>query len=39
MFYQAWEKCNSAITNFDLWLSKGVHDIFELVIKFLKIDW
>jgi hypothetical protein len=32
-------KCNSKITNFDLWLSKGVHDIFELVIKFLRIDW
>jgi hypothetical protein len=32
-------KFNSTIINFDLWLSKGVHDIFELVINFLRIDW
>jgi hypothetical protein len=28
-------KCNSTIINFDLWLSKGVHGVFELVINFL----
>jgi hypothetical protein len=26
-------------TNFDLWMSKGVHNIFALVINFLGFDW
>jgi hypothetical protein len=30
--------CNSAIVNFDLWMSKGAHDIFALVINFLGFD-
>ncbi len=25
-------KCNFLIVNFDLWMSKGVHDIFALMI-------
>jgi hypothetical protein len=26
-------------TNFDLWMSKGAHDIFVFVINFLGFDW
>jgi hypothetical protein len=26
-------------TNFDLWMSKGVYDVFALVINFLGNDW
>jgi hypothetical protein len=33
------ENCISIIANFDLWMSKGAHDIFALVIKFLKSNW
>ncbi len=32
------EKINFA-TSFDLWMSKGVHDIFAIVINFLRVDW
>ncbi len=28
-----------ATTNFDLWMSKGAHDVFVLVIIFLGFDW
>jgi len=28
-------KINFAITSFDLWLSKGTHDIFAFLINFL----
>ncbi len=28
-----------AIANFDLWTSKGAHDVFALVIIFLGFDW
>ncbi len=31
--------CIFATTSFDLWMSKGVHDIFALVIKILGSDW
>jgi hypothetical protein len=31
--------CIYATTSFDLWWSKGVHDIFALVINFLGFDW
>jgi hypothetical protein len=31
--------CISTTTNFDLWISKGAHDIFALVINFLGCDW
>jgi hypothetical protein len=27
-------ECNFAISNFDLWMSKGMHDIFAFVINF-----
>ncbi len=27
-------ECNFAIANFDLWISKGMHDIFVFVINF-----
>jgi len=27
------------IVRFDLWMFKGVHDIFALVINFLGFDW
>ncbi len=32
-------KCHSAITSFDLWMSKDGHDIFALMINFLGVDW
>ncbi len=32
-------ECNFTIVSFDLWMSKGMHDIFTLVINFLGIDW
>jgi len=28
-----------ATTSFDLWMSKGAHDVFALVISFLGFDW
>ncbi len=28
-----------AVTRFDLWMFKGVHDIFALVINLLGFDW
>jgi hypothetical protein len=27
------------VTSFDLWISKGAHDIFALVINFMIYDW
>jgi hypothetical protein len=30
----ALEKCYYATKNFDLWMSKGANDVFELMIKF-----
>ncbi len=32
-------KCQYASPSFDLWMSKGGHDIFALAINFLGIDW
>jgi hypothetical protein len=29
----------STTTSFDLWMSKGAHDVFALVIKKLGFDW
>jgi len=29
------KKCYFATTTFDLWMSKGAHDVFALVINFL----
>jgi hypothetical protein len=29
----------SATTSFDMWMSKGAHDIFALVINLLGYDW
>jgi hypothetical protein len=31
--------CILATFTFDLWMSKGVHDIFPIVINFLLNDW
>ncbi len=31
--------CIFATTSFDLWMSKGAHDIFVLIINFLGCDW
>ncbi len=31
--------CSCVIVNFDLWMSKGAHDVFVLVINFLGSDW
>jgi hypothetical protein len=31
--------CIFALASFDLWMSKGAHDIFILVINFLGSDW
>jgi hypothetical protein len=30
--------CSCATTSFDLWMSKGAHDVFVLVIIFLRFD-
>jgi len=32
-------KCNFVTLSFDILMSKGMHDIFALVIKFLGIGW
>ncbi len=32
-------ECHSVTTSFDLWMSKVGHDIFALVINFLRDDW
>jgi hypothetical protein len=32
------EYCSTK-TNFDLWMSKKTHNIFVLVINFLRVDW
>ncbi len=32
-------KSNFAIVSFDLWLSKGTHDIFAFLINFLGANW
>jgi hypothetical protein len=31
--------CSYATTNFDLWTSKGAHDVFILIIIFLEFEW
>ncbi len=31
--------CICAIASFDLWMSKGAHDIFAFVVSFLGSDW
>jgi hypothetical protein len=31
--------CSCVTTNFDLWMSKGAHDVFVLVINVLRSDW
>ncbi len=33
------KQCYSVITSFDLWMSKGAHDVFTLVINFLNEKW
>ncbi len=33
------KKCYSTIASFDLWMSKGAHDVFALVISFLNEEW
>ncbi len=32
-------ECNFVTLSFDILMSKGMHDIFALVIKFLGVDW
>ncbi len=31
--------CSCATASFDLWMSKGAHDVFVLVISFLGLNW
>jgi hypothetical protein len=31
--------CNFTIASFDLWMSKGMHDVFALVVKLLGKDY
>ncbi len=31
--------CISSTSSFDLWMSKGVHDIFIFLINFFGFDW
>ncbi len=33
------KQCYYATTSFDLWMSKGAHDVFALVINFLNEEW
>jgi hypothetical protein len=33
------DECYCVITSFDLWMSKGAHDVFALVITFLELNW
>jgi len=33
------KQCYFATTTFDLWMSKGAHDVFALVINFLNEKW
>jgi hypothetical protein len=33
------KQCYFATTSFDLWMSKGTHDVFALVINFLNEKW
>jgi len=32
-------ECYYVTTSFDLWISRGAHDIFVLAINFLGVDW
>ncbi len=33
------KQCYYVIVSFDLWMSKGAHDVFALVINFLSEEW
>ncbi len=33
------KQCYYAITSSNLWMSKGAHDVFALVISFLNEEW
>jgi hypothetical protein len=33
------KQCYFATSSFDLWMSKGAHDVFALVISFLNEEW
>jgi hypothetical protein len=33
------KQCYFVTTSFDLWMSKGAHDVFALVINFLNEEW
>ncbi len=33
------DDCICVTTNFDLWMSKGTHDVFVLVINFWGSNW
>ncbi len=33
------KQCYSTIASFDLWMSKGAHDVFALVISILNEKW
>ncbi len=33
------KECYFTIASFDLWISKGTHDVFDLVISFIGMDW
>jgi hypothetical protein len=32
-------ECDTTTSNFNLWMSKGVYDMFALVLNFLGNDW
>jgi hypothetical protein len=38
IFLQTFVKCDFVINNFDIWISKGAHDVFALVINILGVD-
>lgn len=33
------KKCYFTIISFDLWISKGTHDVLGLLISFIGMDW
>jgi hypothetical protein len=37
--HHALADCISATCTFDLWMSKGVHDVFAVVVNFLSNKW
>lgn len=39
MFCHCWKDCISTIVSFIMWMFCGTHDVFALLINFLRNDW